>query len=43
MLRTDTPRPIKLKDYRAPDYVIDEVSLDFNLHPTATRVKSKSS
>ena len=41
MFRTDTPRPIKLKDYTPPAYVIDQVNLDFSLHPTATRVKSR--
>ena len=41
MFRTDTPRPIKLKDYTPPAYVIDHVNLDLSLHPTATRVKSR--
>ncbi len=30
-----------LKDYAPPDYVIDEVELDFALDPNATRVSSK--
>jgi aminopeptidase N len=30
-----------LKDYAPPDYVIDEVALDFALDPNATRVSSK--
>ena len=39
----DTPSPqiIYLKDYRPPDYLVDTVFLDFNLHPTATRVRSR--
>ncbi len=32
---------IYLKDYTPSDYLIDTVSLDVNLHPTATRVRSK--
>jgi aminopeptidase N len=35
------PQTTHLKDYRPSDYLIDSVSLDFNLHPTATRVRSK--
>ena len=31
-MRTDTPQPISLADYQAPDYLIDEVHLDFE-HP----------
>ena len=37
-MKTDTPRPILLKDYRPPNYLIDTVSLDVSLHPTRTRV-----
>jgi aminopeptidase N len=40
-MRTDTPQPIHLADYRAPDYLVDEVSLDFTLDPGATRVKAR--
>jgi aminopeptidase N len=39
-MRTDTPQPIHLADYRAPDFLVDEVSLDFALAPNATRVKA---
>jgi aminopeptidase N len=39
-MRTDTPQPIKLADYQAPDYLVDEVRLDFDLAPNATRVKA---
>jgi aminopeptidase N len=37
-MRTDEPRAINLKDYRAPDYKISEIALDFVLDPEATRV-----
>jgi len=37
------PQTIYLKDYRPPDYLIDTVDLDVNLHPTATRVRSRLS
>ncbi|MGV8840098.1 MAG: aminopeptidase N [Bauldia sp.] len=30
--------PTRLEDYRAPDFAIDRVHLDFRLDPTATRV-----
>src|ERR1022692_289141 len=39
-MRTDTPQPIHLADYRAPDFLVGEVSLDFDLSPDATRVKA---
>jgi aminopeptidase N len=39
-MRTDTPQPIHLSDYRAPDFLVGEVSLDFDLSPTATRVRA---
>ena len=41
MFKTDTPRQIKLKNYKPSDYLIDKVYLDFSLHPTATRVRSR--
>jgi len=39
-MRTEEPRAIALKDYRAPDYRISEIALDFVLDPETTRVKS---
>ena len=42
-MRTDTPQPIRLADYTPPDFLIDEVHLDFDLQPSATRVKAKLS
>ena len=40
-MKTDTPRPILLKDYRPPSYLIDSVNLDVALHKTRTRVRSR--
>ncbi|HXV00846.1 MAG TPA: aminopeptidase N [Caulobacteraceae bacterium] len=40
-MRTESPLPIRLDDYRPPAFLIDEVSLDFDLHPGATRVKAR--
>ncbi|MGB6699396.1 MAG: aminopeptidase N, partial [Methylocella sp.] len=37
-MRTDVAEPVRLKDYRVPDYLIDKVDLDVKLHPAATRV-----
>jgi len=41
-MRTEEPRAINLKDYRAPDYKISEISLTFVLEPDATRVTAQS-
>ena len=41
LMKTDVPRPILLKDYTPPPYLIDTVGLDVMLHPTATRVMSR--
>jgi aminopeptidase N len=40
-MRTEEPRPIRLKDYRPPDWLIETVALDVNLDANATRVRSK--
>ena len=40
-MRTETPQPIRLSDYRPPEFLVDEVYLDFNLEPGATRVKAR--
>ncbi|MBX3446638.1 MAG: aminopeptidase N [Parvibaculaceae bacterium] len=37
-MRTDDPRPIRLKDYTPPSFQIGEVELDIELDPKATRV-----
>jgi len=33
--------PVRLVDYRVPDFLIDTVELDFHLDPKATQVKSR--
>jgi aminopeptidase N len=40
MMRTEEPRPVRLKDYHPPDWLIDTVELDFSLDRTATIVRS---
>src|SRR5271168_3600942 len=40
-MRTDVAQPIRLADYRPPDYLIDTVDLDVVLHPTAARVTAR--
>src|SRR3984957_12771820 len=40
-MRTDTPQPIRLSDYTPPDFLVDEVHLDFDLAPSCTRVEAK--
>ncbi|MDP1737120.1 MAG: aminopeptidase N [Caulobacter sp.] len=40
-MRTETPQPVRLAEYRPPAYLIDEVQLDFALVPSATRVKAR--
>ena len=39
-MRTEEPQAIALKDYRASDYEISEIALDFILDPEITRVKA---
>ena len=39
-MRTDIAQPIRLKDYRQPDWWVDTVHLDVALHPTAARVRA---
>ena len=40
-MRTEEPRAIHLSDYRAPEFRITTVHLDFALEPQATRVKAR--
>jgi aminopeptidase N len=40
-MKIETPRPIRLKDYRPPDHLIDTVHLDVALHPTQTTVRAR--
>src|SRR5262245_66146522 len=39
-MRTDEPRPVRLQDYRLPDWLVDTVELDVSLAPSATRVRA---
>src|SRR5262245_49459634 len=41
--KSTAARPIYLKDYRPPSYLIDEVDLDVALDPTRTRVRARLS
>ncbi|MGB7176146.1 MAG: aminopeptidase N, partial [Xanthobacteraceae bacterium] len=40
-MRTEEARPVRLKDYQPPDWLIETVALDVSLHPTATTVRAK--
>ncbi|MGZ8369934.1 MAG: aminopeptidase N [Caulobacteraceae bacterium] len=40
-MRTETAQPIRLNEYRSPNYFVDQVALDFALEPSATRVKER--
>jgi aminopeptidase N len=40
-MRTEEPRPVSLKDYRPPDWLIETADLDVSLDATATRVRAK--
>jgi len=40
-MKPERPRPIRLKDYRPPSFLIEAVRLDIVLHPTHTRVRSR--
>src|SRR4051812_15716752 len=37
-MRTDTPQPIRLEDYRPSDFLVDRVDLDIRLDPQASRI-----
>jgi aminopeptidase N len=39
-MRTDEPHPIRLQDYRPPDWLIDTVELDVSLDATAAHVRA---
>src|SRR5215813_5493058 len=39
-MRTDEPRPVRLQDYRPPDWLVDTVELDVSLDASATRVRA---
>src|SRR5579863_1543034 len=40
-MRTEEPHPVRLQDYRPPDWLIETVDLDVSLHPSAARVRAK--
>jgi aminopeptidase N len=40
-MKQETPRPVLLKNYRPPSYLVDSVDLDVALHATRTRVRSR--
>ena len=40
-MKTDTPKVIKLSDYKAPDYLVETIDLTFTLDSTKTLVQSK--
>jgi aminopeptidase N len=39
-MRTEEARPIRLEDYRPPDWLVETVELDVTLDPVATRVRA---
>src|SRR6266849_3463591 len=39
-MRTEETRPVRLEDYRPPDWLVETVELDVTLDPTATRVRA---
>jgi len=41
MMRTEQAPPIRLQDYRPPDWLVDTMHLDVSLHPTASRVRAR--
>jgi aminopeptidase N len=36
-----TPQPVRLADYRPPDYLVDQVELEFRLEPASTEVRAR--
>ncbi|MFL5171227.1 MAG: aminopeptidase N [Microvirga sp.] len=40
-MRTEQARPVRLKDYRPADWLVETVELDVALDPTATRVRAR--
>ena len=39
-MRTEEARPVRLEDYRPPDWIVETVELDVRLDPVATRVRA---
>jgi aminopeptidase N len=40
MMRTEQARPVRLEDYRPPDWLVETVELGVSLHPNAARVRA---
>jgi aminopeptidase N len=40
-MRTEQALPVRLENYRAPDWLVDTVELDFSLDATRTKVRSR--
>jgi aminopeptidase N len=40
MMRTEESRPVRLSEYRPPDWLVETVELDVSLHPTRTPVRA---
>ncbi len=40
-MRTETGKPVRLEDYAPPDWLVDKVDLEFELHPTQTKVRAR--
>src|SRR4051812_43225350 len=39
-MRTEQARPVRLDEYRPPDWLVETVELDVSLHTTATKVRA---
>src|SRR5256714_560811 len=39
-MRTEQARPVRLDQYRPPDWLVETVELDVSLHPSATKVRA---
>ena len=40
-MRTEQALPVRLEDYRPPDWLVETVDLDVSLDASATRVRAK--
>jgi aminopeptidase N len=40
-MRTEQARPVRLEDYRPPDWLVETVELDVSLYATATKVRAR--
>jgi aminopeptidase N len=39
-MRTEQARPVRLENYRPPDWLVETVELDVSLHPSETKVRA---